>query len=144
MSILVLEDVLAGLVAEGTIEPVQIMEKGEALKGNWYLHTADLPLLADIQAGQWRGRTVLLSPFDNLICDRDRTELLWDFYYRIEIYVPAAKREFGYYVLPILHKDRLIGRIDAKMDRKNRYLSSRQHLCGSQSAQKQTDVTCPG
>lgn len=117
-----LETAVTALVDEGVLEPVQITENGTLLNSSWYLHAADLPLLKTIQAGEWIPKTVLLSPFDNLICDRDRTELLFDFYFRIEIYVPKAKRQYGYYVLPILHGDRLIGRIDPKMDRKTRTL----------------------
>ncbi len=64
-------------------------------------------------------RTTLLSPFDNLICDRARTQQLFNFDFRIEIYTPKAKRKYGYYVLPILHGDQLIGRIDPEMDREH-------------------------
>jgi hypothetical protein len=64
-----------------------------------------------------------LSPFDGLVKDRDRAEALWDFYYRLEMYVPKTKREYGYYVLPILRGDRVIGRIEPAFDRKTGVLN---------------------
>jgi uncharacterized protein YcaQ len=71
---------------------------------------------------EWRPRTTLLSPFDNLICDRERTERLWGFAYRNEMYVPKNKRQFGCYVMPVLLGERLIGRVVPRMDRRRRVL----------------------
>jgi uncharacterized protein YcaQ len=64
----------------------------------------------------------ILSPFDNLTIQRDRMERLFDFKYTIECYLPEAKRQYGYFVLPILWRDQLIGRLDAKADRKTKTL----------------------
>ena len=108
---------LAQLEREGLITRVEIRDSARAFKGTRYIHRDDLARADEIERGEWQGRTVLLSPFDNLICDRKRTRELYDFDFTIEIYVPPAKRRYGYYVLPILHGDQLIGRVDAAMDR---------------------------
>jgi uncharacterized protein YcaQ len=91
---------------EGVAVPVRV----EGLRGTWYAH-------AEALESGFRPRTTLLSPFDKLISHRARTEELFGFRFRLEIYVPRAKREYGYFVLPILHGERLIGRIDPFFDR---------------------------
>ena len=127
-----LPGVLTELLAERAIVPVAIAGAEadltpKAWAGPWYVHSDDLPLLDQLAAAPndpaWGPRTTLLSPFDNLICDRKRTKLLFGFEFTIEIYVPKEKRRWGYYVLPILHGDRLIGRIDPTMDRANSRLT---------------------
>ncbi len=112
-----LPKVLDRLEAEGRIERVEIRDGEQAWPGDWYIHADDLPVVERLENGEWQPRTTLLSPFDNLICDRKRTQMLFNFDFTMEIYVPAAKRKYGYYVLPILHGDRFIGRIDPRMDR---------------------------
>ncbi len=113
-----LKKALDELAAEGVTERVTVGDDAGDWPGPWYLHRDLLPDLERVRRGDWQPQTVLLSPFDNLIADRDRTEQLFDFFYRVEIYTPASKRVYGYYVMPILHGDRLIGRVDPKMDRK--------------------------
>jgi uncharacterized protein YcaQ len=113
-----LESVLKDLQAESIIHRVTLQDPKVQKAGPWYIHRDDLQLIDQLSNGDWQPRTTLLSPFDNLIADRARTELLFNFEFRIEIYVPKDKRKYGYYVLPVLHGDRLIGRIDPAMDRK--------------------------
>ncbi len=116
--------VLADLEASGRIERVDMFEGRRPLTGPWYIHADDLALAERLAAGDWEPRTTLLSPFDNLICDRARTEELFDFRYRLQIYVPKAKRQ-GFWVMPILHGDRLIGRADLIFDRRAKRLEVR-------------------
>ncbi len=98
------------------MEPIHVGEAGEpavveGVKGEWRVD----PRYLD---GRFEGRTALLSPFDRLVHDRVRAEELFDFEYTLEMYKPAAKRRWGYFALPILHGDRLVGKLDAVADRK--------------------------
>jgi uncharacterized protein len=112
-----LKATLKRLVDESRIYQVDI-EGGPIGKGERYIHAKDVPLLKELESDGWQRRISLLSPFDNLICDRTRTRLLFNFDFTVEIYTPPHKRKYGYYVLPILYGDKLIGRIDPLMDRK--------------------------
>jgi hypothetical protein len=89
-----------------------------ARDGSWDAHP-------DATDGPVPDRVTLLSPFDRLIHDRDRAEALFGFRYRLEMYVPPAKREYGYYVLPLLVGDRLVGRAEPWFDKKTRRLELR-------------------
>jgi len=109
-----LDGSLRRLTRSGAVLPVEVA----GLKGDWHVHRDTLPLLEQ----PWRSRTVLLSPFDNLIADRRRTAALFGFDYTIEIYVPAAKRKRGYYAMPILAGDRLVGTVDPRYERTSRRL----------------------
>jgi uncharacterized protein len=101
---------------ECPVEPLDVGEVGEpaeieGVKGEWRVDPSYL--------GQpFTGRTALLSPFDRLVHDRKRMVEIFEFDYQLEIYKPAAKRRWGYYALPILYGDRLVGKLDATADRK--------------------------
>jgi uncharacterized protein len=107
---------IAELVKTGELEPVAV---------------AGWAAPAYLRAGQTLPRfdrgTALLCPFDPLIFFRPRVQRLFDFHYRIEIYTPAAKRQYGYYVWPLLLEGRLVGRVDLKADRGNDAL----HVAGA-------------
>jgi len=98
------------------VEPIDVGEAGEpavveGVKGEWRVDPAAL-------GGDFEGRTALLSPFDRLVHDRVRAGELFGFEYALEMYKPAATRRWGYFALPILHDDRLVGKLDAAVDRR--------------------------
>ncbi len=113
-----LKRVLASLEKDGEVERIRVPRSA----AEWFVRAADVTLLDGIEGDHHSGTTTLLSPFDNLICDRSRTERLFDFHYRFEIYVPKDKRRYGYFAMPVLHGDELIGRVDPLFNRKSRTL----------------------
>src|SRR6185295_16368088 len=110
---------VAALAHEGALIPVEV----EGWRESAYVHPSPRDLAERAAGGTLRPTlTTLLSPFDPLIWDRARTRAVFAFDYRLECYVPAPKRRWGYFTLPILRRGRLIGRLDAKAHRATRVL----------------------
>lgn len=105
------------LEKNGSISAVQV----EGIRFPLYMLREDLPLLESVIAGQadTRSRLEFLAPLDPMLWDRKLIEAIWGFQYSWEIYTPAVKRKYGYYVLPMICGDRFVGRIEPKADRKN-------------------------
>ena len=101
---------LDGLIADGEIVPVEVE--------GWTRSAFVLPGALAGPLDTPAHRPTLLAPFDNFMWERDRVERLFGFHYRVEIYVPEPKRQFGYFVLPLLARGQLVGRADLKLDRK--------------------------
>ncbi|MGC4895422.1 DNA glycosylase AlkZ-like family protein [Micromonospora sp. DT31] len=101
-----------GIARRGVVgdagEPAQV----DGTSGEWRVDPAAL------DGAPFAGRTALLSPFDRLVHDRVRAKDLFDFDYRLEMYVPKSRRRWGYFALPVLHHDRLVGKVDATADRR--------------------------
>ena len=109
------------LEKSGSIFPVQV----ESIRFPLYLLSEDLPLLESVMAGQadTKSRLEFLAPLDPMLWDRKLIEAVWVYQYSWEIYTPAVKRKYGYYVLPVLFGDRFVGRIEPKADRKTNALT---------------------
>ena len=110
--------IVEGLLKEGTLIPLTgKLEDGKTAQ--LVIHRDQLPLLEQAADGALKAeRTTFLSPFDNLFWATSRDEQFWGFRKALEAYLPASKRTYGYFCLPMLHKDRLVGRFDPKLYRK--------------------------
>jgi uncharacterized protein YcaQ len=94
------------------IEPSGEAARIEGVRGTWRVHPAYLDGLDDFE-----GRCAILSPLDRLVFDRSRMEHIFEFDYQLEMFKPAAKRRWGYWAMPVLYGDRLVGKVDATADR---------------------------
>lgn len=103
---------LVSLEKEGAVVRVEV----DGVPGPHYA-TSDVERRLRAVREEWEPRTTLLSPFDNLIMDRFNANDLFDFFYRIEIYTPARLRKRGYWAMPVLHGDRIVGSVDPRVDR---------------------------
>ena len=115
------EEAFSRLEQNGAISAVQV----EGLRFPLYLLSTDLLLLESVITGtaDCKPRLEFLAPLDPMLWDRKLIEMIWGYQYSWEIYTPAVKRKYGYYVLPVLYGDRFIGRIEPKLDRKARTLT---------------------
>lgn len=119
-------DAIARLIAGVRLHLVRVEDGGSPFgRDGALVHADDLALLEHLAAKPTSDRTTLLSPFDPLIADRDRTERLFGFRYRLDIYRPREQRGDGFYVLPILAGGRLVGRMEPVMDRSSGRLTVR-------------------
>lgn len=112
-----MEQRLAGLADSGQLRRFEVAGWDQPV----YVHPKNLARAEQAAAGQLTAtHTTLLSPFDPLVSDRARALELFDFDYRLESYTPAKDRKYGFFCLPILHRERLVGRLDAKAHRKQK------------------------
>jgi uncharacterized protein YcaQ len=111
--------IVESLIKEGVLIQIPgLLETGGT--GQLLIHRDNLSLLEQAADRTLKAeRTTFLSPFDNLWWASRRDEQLWGFHQSLEAYLPAAKRTYGYFCMPILHKDQLVGRLDPKLERKN-------------------------
>ena len=107
--------------SDGRIHPLQV----ESIRFPMYILSRDLELLDEVirKETDEQERTEFLAPLDPMLWDRSLIEAIWDYKYSWEIYTPAMKRKYGYYVLPVLNGTRLIGRIEMTADRKENILN---------------------
>ena len=114
------EQTFARLEKDGSILPLRV----DGLRFPLYFRSGDLPLLESVLSGpEYKARLEFLAPLDPMLWDRKLIEALFGYRYSWEIYTPVPKRKYGYYVLPVLYGDRLVGRIEPKADRKSKTLT---------------------